>query len=235
MNNQPSGLVLAGVSKRFGATRALIDGDLHLRPGEIHTLLGENGSGKSTLVKIMGGVHRPDSGAVTLDGVPVTSRSPRAAMDLGIATVFQEVLTAGSQSVLENVWLGSHGVFRRRLGRAEQRAIAQDVLTRIAGEIPLDLPAGQALALRAAVPLHCPRTRAQPQGAHPRRVDGLPGRQLPRPALRRDAPARGRGHRHPVHLAPHGRGRGDLGPGHRPAVRAQRLHRGAIGSIHQTA
>ena len=71
MNNQPSGLVLAGVSKRFGATRALIDGDLHLRPGEIHTLLGENGSGKSTLVKIMGGVHRPDSGTVTLDGVPV--------------------------------------------------------------------------------------------------------------------------------------------------------------------
>lgn len=143
MNNQPSGLVLAGVSKRFGATRALIDGDLHLRPGEIHTLLGENGSGKSTLVKIMGGVHRPDSGTVTLNGVPVTSRSPRAAMDLGIATVFQEVLTAGSQSVLENVWLGSHGVFRRRLGLAEQRAIAQDVLKRIAGEIPLDLPAGK--------------------------------------------------------------------------------------------
>lgn len=143
MNNQPSGLVLAGVSKRFGATRALIDGDLHLRPGEIHTLLGENGSGKSTLVKIMGGVHRPDSGTVTLDGVSVTSRSPRAAMDLGIATVFQEVLTAGSQSVLENVWLGSHGTFRRRLGRAELRSIAQDVLTRIAGAIPLDLPAGQ--------------------------------------------------------------------------------------------
>ncbi|MFF5790688.1 sugar ABC transporter ATP-binding protein [Paeniglutamicibacter sp. NPDC012692] len=143
MNNQPLGLVLAGVSKRFGATRALIDGDLHLRPGEIHTLLGENGSGKSTLVKIMGGVHRPDSGAITLDGVPVTSRSPRDAMDLGIATVFQEVLTAGSQSVLENVWLGSHGTFRRRLGRAEQRSIAQDVLTRITGGIPLDLPAGQ--------------------------------------------------------------------------------------------
>ena len=40
MNNQPTGLVLSGVSKRFGATRALIDGDLHLRPGEIHTLLG---------------------------------------------------------------------------------------------------------------------------------------------------------------------------------------------------
>ncbi len=143
MNNQPTGLVLSGVSKRFGATRALIDGDLHLRPGEIHTLLGENGSGKSTLVKIMGGVHRPDSGTVTLDGVPVASRSPRAAMDLGIATVFQEVLTAGSQSVLENVWLGSHGIFRRAMPRAEQRTIAREVLTRIAGDMPLDLPAGQ--------------------------------------------------------------------------------------------
>lgn len=143
MNNPPLGLVLAGVSKRFGATRALIDGDLHLRPGEIHTLLGENGSGKSTLVKIMGGVHRPDSGTLTLDGVPVTSRSPRMAMELGIATVFQEVLTAGSQSVLENVWLGSHGTFRRALPRAEQRTIADDVLTRITGGIPLDLPAGQ--------------------------------------------------------------------------------------------
>jgi ABC-type sugar transport system ATPase subunit len=143
VNNQPSGLVLAGVSKRFGATQALIDGELHLRRGEIHTLLGENGSGKSTLVKIMGGVHRPDSGTVTLDGVPIAGRSPRAAMDLGIAVVFQEVLTAGSQSVLANVWLGSHGTFHRILPRAEQRSRARDVLTRIAGEMPLDLPAGQ--------------------------------------------------------------------------------------------
>jgi ABC-type sugar transport system ATPase subunit len=143
VNNEPSGLILAGVSKRFGATQALVDGDLHLRPGEIHTLLGENGSGKSTLVKIMGGVHRADSGSVTMDGVPISSRSPRAAMDLGIATVFQEVLTAGSQSVIENVWLGSHGTFRRSLPRTEQRSIARDVLTRIAGDLPLDLPAGQ--------------------------------------------------------------------------------------------
>src|SRR6478609_1669984 len=143
VNNRLSGLTLTGVSKRFGATRALSDAHLNLRPGEIHTLLGENGSGKSTLVKILGGVHSPDTGSVTLDGVPVDSRSPREAMGLGIAVVFQEVLTAGNQSVLENVWLGSHGTLRRRLGRAEQQSIAQDVLSRIAGEVPLDLPAGQ--------------------------------------------------------------------------------------------
>ncbi|WP_285313947.1 sugar ABC transporter ATP-binding protein [Pseudarthrobacter sp. fls2-241-R2A-168] len=143
MNDQAPGLALAGVSKRFGATRALIDAQLSLRPGEIHTLLGENGSGKSTLVKILGGVHSPDTGSVTLDGVPLNSRSPREAMGLGIAVVFQEVLTAASQSVLENVWLGSDGTFRRRLGRSRQRSIAQDVLSKISGGIPLDLPAGQ--------------------------------------------------------------------------------------------
>ncbi|WP_142060970.1 sugar ABC transporter ATP-binding protein [Pseudarthrobacter sp. B4EP4b] len=143
MNDHAPGLALAGVSKRFGATRALIDAQLSLRPGEIHTLLGENGSGKSTLVKILGGVHSPDTGSVTLDGVPLNSRSPREAMGLGIAVVFQEVLTAASQSVLENVWLGSDGTFRRRLGRSRQRSIAQDVLSKISGGIPLDLPAGQ--------------------------------------------------------------------------------------------
>jgi len=143
VNDQAPGLALAGVSKRFGATRALIAAHLSLRPGEIHTLLGENGSGKSTLVKILGGVHSPDTGSVTLDGVPVNSRSPREAIGLGIAVVFQEVLTAASQSVLENVWLGSDGTFRRRLGRSRQRAIAQDVLSKISGGIPLDLPAGQ--------------------------------------------------------------------------------------------
>lgn len=143
MNNRPFGLRLTAVSKRFGATQALREAHLNLRPGEIHTLLGENGSGKSTMVKILGGVHSPDNGSVTLDGVPVNARSPREAMDLGIAVVFQEVLTAGSQSVLENVWLGSHGTFRHRVGRSRQRSAAEDVLSRIAGGIPLDLPAGQ--------------------------------------------------------------------------------------------
>ena len=71
------GLTLAHVTKRFGATRALVDAHLQIRPGEVHTLLGENGSGKSTLVKIIGGVHRPDEGEFTLDGGPVARRGRR--------------------------------------------------------------------------------------------------------------------------------------------------------------
>lgn len=153
MNDRQDGLHLSAVSKRFGATRALIDGHLHLRPGAVHTLLGENGSGKSTLVKIIGGVHRPDSGLLLLDGNPVEMRSPSQSDERGIATVFQEVLTAQGQSVLENVWLGTGGIFRRSRPRTEQRAIAADVLGRLlGGSVSLDAPAGElSLSERQAV------------------------------------------------------------------------------------
>ncbi len=153
MNDRQDGLLLSAVSKRFGATRALIDGHLHLRPGEVHTLLGENGSGKSTLVKIIGGVHRPDSGLLLLHGTPVEMRTPRQSDERGIATVFQEVLTAQGQSVVENVWLGTGGIFRRSRPRAEQRAIAADVLDRLlGGSVSLDAPAGElSLSERQAI------------------------------------------------------------------------------------
>ncbi len=59
------------ISKRFDATQALEDVSLTLYPGEVHALLGENGAGKSTLIKIMTGVHRPDTGELLLDGQPV--------------------------------------------------------------------------------------------------------------------------------------------------------------------
>ncbi|MDQ7877117.1 sugar ABC transporter ATP-binding protein [Microbacterium sp. QXD-8] len=137
-----SGLRLTGISKHFGATRALVDAELELRPSEVHTLLGENGSGKSTLVKIIGGVHRPDSGSLTMGATPLTLRSPRQAHRRGIAVVFQEVLTATSQSVLDNIWLGTDGVFVRRLARTAQRRIAADTLGRLIDGIDLDAPAG---------------------------------------------------------------------------------------------
>ena len=142
MEEGSTGLHLSALRKRFGATIALADGHLHVKPGEVHTLLGENGSGKSTLVKIIGGVHRPDDGDLTLDGDALTFRSPRQANAAGIATVFQEVLTAGSQSVLENIWLGTDGMFRRRRSSAEQRATAAEVLGRLVDGIRLDSPAG---------------------------------------------------------------------------------------------
>lgn len=152
MSDPGDGLRLSGISKRFGATRALVDAHLHLEPGEVHTLLGENGSGKSTLVKIVGGVHSPDSGVFTIDGADVQLRNPRQADALGVAVVFQEVLTAVSQSVLDNIWLGTDGIFARRSSRATQRQIAADTLGRLIDGIDLDAPAGHlSLSERQAV------------------------------------------------------------------------------------
>lgn len=152
MSEPGEGLRLAKVSKRFGATRALVDAYLHIQPGEVHTLLGENGSGKSTLVKIIGGVHRPDDGEFTLDAAVVEPRGPRHMNTLGIAVVFQEVLTAASQSVLDNIWLGSDGLFARKLSRSKQRQIAAETLGRLVDGIDLDSAAGQlSLSDRQAV------------------------------------------------------------------------------------
>lgn len=139
-----TGLLLTGIEKRFGATRALAGAQLRVRRGEIHTLLGENGSGKSTLVKIIGGVYTPDAGTVQLEGQALTMRSPAASRRLGISTVFQEVLTVGAQSVLENIWLGSDGLFRRRtIGKARRERATLAIESLLARRIDLDAPAAQ--------------------------------------------------------------------------------------------
>ncbi len=98
---------LRGISKHFGATAALADVSMDLRAGEIHALVGENGAGKSTLVKILGGVHVPDSGAILLDGVATHIGDPAAARGLGVAVVHQEPKLFPDLSVAENVFLAS--------------------------------------------------------------------------------------------------------------------------------
>ena len=96
---------LIGISKRFDATAALTDVSLDLRAGEIHALVGENGAGKSTLVKILAGVHAPDSGTIMLDGRPTVIHDPAASRALGIAVVHQEPRLFPDLSVAENVYL----------------------------------------------------------------------------------------------------------------------------------
>jgi ABC-type sugar transport system ATPase subunit len=121
------------VAKSFGATRALRDSSFDLRAGEVHALVGENGSGKSTLVKILSGVHTPDSGEIRLGGVPVQPRTPRAAQASGIVTVFQEVLVTEAQSVLDNVWLGIDRTWRTSVPPREKRARARQGLDELLG------------------------------------------------------------------------------------------------------
>jgi ABC-type sugar transport system ATPase subunit len=129
-------LRVESVAKAFGPTKALRDGSLELRAGEVLALVGENGSGKSTLVKILSGVHQPDAGRIWVGGEQVSGlANPRDARTHGIATVFQEVLVAEARSVLDNVWLGVENI-RGRVSRAEKTRLAREVLTTLLGTCP---------------------------------------------------------------------------------------------------
>lgn len=126
-----------GLAKSFGATKALRDFSFDLRSGEVHTIQGENGSGKSTLVKVLAGVHTPDSGTIEIDGHLLKQMSsPFQSLQNGIGTVFQEVLVVGPQSVLQNVWLGSDGLFKVRYGHEERIAKATAVLNDLLDLVP---------------------------------------------------------------------------------------------------
>jgi simple sugar transport system ATP-binding protein len=97
---------LEGISKQFGKVSALDGISFQLNPGEVHCLLGDNGAGKSTLIKILSGVHRPTRGEFFFEGKPVQLDSPRQALDMGIATVFQDLAMLSLMSITRNFFLG---------------------------------------------------------------------------------------------------------------------------------
>nr|WP_233101880.1 sugar ABC transporter ATP-binding protein [Variovorax sp. IB41] len=98
-------LELKGISKRFGASRALTGVDFSLHAGEIHALCGENGAGKSTLMNIIDGIHRPDEGEILLNGQKVVINGPAHAMRLGIGLVHQEIALCADATVAENIFM----------------------------------------------------------------------------------------------------------------------------------
>jgi simple sugar transport system ATP-binding protein len=102
-------LELRGITKAFPGVLANDRVDLDLRRGEVHALLGENGAGKSTLINILSGMYHPDAGEIRFQGGPVAINSPRAAIELGIGTVYQHLTLVPTLSVLENLMLGSQG------------------------------------------------------------------------------------------------------------------------------
>lgn len=99
-------LSLRGISKSFGAVSALTNIDLDVHAGEVVALVGDNGAGKSTLVKILAGVHQPTAGTITFRGQTVTMTDPSAALNLGIATVFQDLALCENLDVVANIFLG---------------------------------------------------------------------------------------------------------------------------------
>jgi len=99
-------LRLAGVRKTYPGVVALAGFDMTIAPGEVIGLVGENGAGKSTLMKILGGVTKPDSGTVEIDGVPYDGLTVQGSMDAGIAFVHQELNLFDNLDAAANVYIG---------------------------------------------------------------------------------------------------------------------------------
>ncbi|GAA1701515.1 ribose ABC transporter ATP-binding protein RbsA [Microbacterium sediminicola] len=99
-------LAAENIVKRFDGVHALEGARFSVQPGEIHALLGENGAGKSTLIKILTGVHHPDSGTITRNGEKVEFANVRVANAAGVVALYQELSIIPSISVAENILLG---------------------------------------------------------------------------------------------------------------------------------
>jgi inositol transport system ATP-binding protein len=97
---------MQGITKRFPGVLALNDVQFKLRPGTVHSLMGENGAGKSTLMKILAGVYVLDAGQITLDGKPVSILDPRDGLAHGISMIHQELSFVPDMSAAENIYLG---------------------------------------------------------------------------------------------------------------------------------
>jgi len=116
-------LEMKGISKRFPGVVALDSVDLEIRSGEVIALAGENGAGKSTLMKILGGLHQPDSGQIRIDNQPVTIRSVADAISRGIGFIHQELNVLDNLDVAGNVFLGREPVWGGPLRLIDQRKI----------------------------------------------------------------------------------------------------------------
>ncbi|MFI0444470.1 sugar ABC transporter ATP-binding protein [Actinomadura sp. 6N118] len=135
-DNGSRGLVVRGVSKRFGATQALDHIDLDVRPGEVVALLGENGAGKSTLSNVIAGTFPSDTGDMTWNGEPYAPGSPGEAISQGIGLIHQEMRLLPDLSVAENVFVGRLLQRGGRIDRAEMNRRASQQLTRLGLDIP---------------------------------------------------------------------------------------------------
>jgi rhamnose transport system ATP-binding protein len=130
-------LSLRHAAKTFGPVVALADGTIELRRGEIHALVGENGAGKSTLVKVLAGLHHPDSGEFRVEGEAVAFRNVAESKAAGISVIYQEPTLFPDLTVAENIFVGRQP--KGRLGlisRAEMNRRAAELFDRLG--VPID-------------------------------------------------------------------------------------------------
>ena len=144
-------LTLRHISKRFGATQALDDVSLDVYPGEVQALIGENGAGKSTLIKIITGVHQPDSGEMHLNGKPIHVRNSQEAQAYGIAAIYQEPMVFPDLSVAENIFI-SHRDFGPVVRWKAMYRRAEEILAQLDVHLDVRQPArGLTLAAQQVV------------------------------------------------------------------------------------
>lgn len=120
-------LTMSNMQKSFGIVRAINNGELELRRGEVHALMGANGAGKSTLINILSGSLRPDAGKIVFGGQEVTIHSPVKARSMGIGKIHQELQLVPELSVAENLFLGREP--QTRLGLVNYAKMFADTKT----------------------------------------------------------------------------------------------------------
>ncbi len=144
-------MTLRHISKRFGATQALDDVSLDIRPGEVQALIGENGAGKSTLIKIMTGIYQPDTGEMRMDGELVKVRNSQEAQGYGIAAIYQEPMVFPDLNVAENIFI-SHRNFGPIVHWKQMYRQANEILDQLDIKLDVRQPArGLTLASQQAV------------------------------------------------------------------------------------
>lgn len=130
-------LSMRGISKSFGAVRALTDVAFEVYPSEVVGLVGDNGAGKSTLIKAIAGVGPADTGEIFMDGQPVRISNPQSATGLGIETVYQDLALCDNLDVVANLFLGrEERAFLRSLDEADMEYRALQVLRSLGVKLP---------------------------------------------------------------------------------------------------
>ena len=129
-------LAARGLSKSFGAARALVDVDLEVHAHEVVAVVGDTGAGKSTLVGLLSGAFQPERGTVLVDGRPVALTDPATARGLGIAAVFQELALCANLDVVENLFLGQEPVRGALLDEVVMEKEAWRLLGQLAARVP---------------------------------------------------------------------------------------------------
>jgi ABC-type sugar transport system ATPase subunit len=137
-------LELRDVRKHFAAVQVLRGVSMTVRAGEVTALVGDNGAGKSTLIKCLAGIYQTDGGSIIWEGKEVSIPSPKAAAEIGIEFVYQDLALCNNLDVVQNMFLGrerKRGIFldeesMEEAARETLRGLSVSTLNRCANRYP---------------------------------------------------------------------------------------------------